>query len=105
MGGIELLPAGREIKSVDRHLPFGLDQRDLDVAVLAGELGADAVKKSRLILRDHLDQGAVRGAVVVNFDLRLHLYLRRGVLLGPHPVAEHAVEVGLVHHARRGCSS
>ena len=44
MLGCELLSAGGEIEDVDRHLPFGIDQRDFDIAFVVCEVGPDAVR-------------------------------------------------------------
>ena len=36
----ELCAFGGKVKHVDRHLAFGFDQRDLDIAVLACEIAS-----------------------------------------------------------------
>ena len=78
MLGREFSARGGEVKHVDRRLTFGIDQRDVDVAVLLGEDRADPVQQAGLILRNDLNQRAVRGARIVKLNLR-----RLGALAGP----------------------
>ena len=88
----------RQIKSVNRHLTFGIDQSDLDVALLVGKTGADAVQEPRPVLSDHLEQRARRRAGVIKFNSGLYLHLGDRIVVGALPVAQHAVQVRLTQH-------
>ena len=56
----ELSSCGGEVEDVYGGLAFGVDEGDVDVAGLVRENGADAVQEPGPVLRDDLDQGAMR---------------------------------------------
>jgi hypothetical protein len=42
--GRQLGPSGGEVEDIDRHLTFGINERDLNVAMLVGEAGTDSMQ-------------------------------------------------------------
>ena len=81
---------GGQVKHVDGGLPFPLfDQSDIDIAFLLGKNRADLVEKSRLVLRNNLDERAVRRAFVIELNLRRLDFFRRADLF-PSPGAREA---------------
>ena len=94
----ELCPFRRQIKSVNRHLTFGINQRDLDVALLMGKTGTDAVQKPRPVLSYHLEQRARGRAGIIKFNPCLYLHLGDRILVRALPVAQHAVQVRFTQH-------
>jgi hypothetical protein len=59
--GFSELFAGRgKVKDVNRHLAFGIDERNLDIAAAFCEAFGDFPQQPSSILRDYLQQAAVR---------------------------------------------
>src|SRR4051812_34368399 len=53
----ELRSGCAQVKNVNRHLAFSVNQRDLDVALMLCQHRTDAVEKTWPVLRNHLHQG------------------------------------------------
>src|SRR5258708_24935386 len=51
----QLLPPRGQIKRIDRHLPLGVNQSDLNIALLVRQAGTDPVQQPRPVLRNHLE--------------------------------------------------
>src|SRR5579862_4376894 len=84
MFAAELLARGFEIEHIDRHLPFGINQGNFDIAVLLGQTGTDAVQNSWTVLSDYLKQSAMRRAFVIKVDSGLNSNFGYPILLSPH---------------------
>src|ERR1700722_2479859 len=65
---IKLRAPNREIKHVDRDLSFGIDQSNLNVAIVSGQSGRDLAQQAGAILSHYLQQGAVRGGSVIEIQ-------------------------------------
>src|ERR1700747_2829402 len=91
----QLRSARRKIENVNRGLPFRINQRNFDIAFLTRELRADAIEQAGLVLRNHLNQCAVRRTRVIKMNLRLYFHLRRAILFGSQAIAQHPLEIEL----------
>src|ERR1019366_4281627 len=89
----ELSARGGEVKHVDRGLAFGVNQRDVDIAFLLCENGADAVQESRLILRNDLNQRAARGTFIVKLNLRCSGNFGGLIFFHFEALPKHALEI------------
>src|ERR1700722_4555856 len=57
-----------EIKDVDCNLSFGVDQSNLNVAIVNRQSGCDLAQQAGAILSHYLQQGAVRGGSVIEIQ-------------------------------------
>src|ERR1700677_413927 len=70
---VEFGAADSEIEDVNGDLPLGIDQGHLDIATVRGQGGGDLAQETGAILGDHLQQGAVGGSGVIEFQACLNL--------------------------------
>ena len=70
--GRELRAILGDVKNVGGGSALGIDQADFDIEVVFRERGADVVEEAGAVQRDDLDDGAVRGALVVHMDSGIH---------------------------------
>jgi len=90
----QLLPVRGEIEDIDRHLPFGVDESNFDVALVMGEAGGHRVQEPWTVLCDHPYQRAVGRALAVELNRGLDLYLGRAfLLLGLHAALQHSIQI------------
>src|SRR5712691_12790869 len=78
LAGVEFGAAGGEVEHVDDLLACSVDERDPDIAPQLGHRRAHLIEQTRPVLSDQLNQSAVRGAGVVETDLRRHLHFGAG---------------------------
>src|SRR5208337_1310959 len=77
----QLLLAAGQIENVNRGLAFRVDESDLDVALVRAERKRDLAQQARKVLRDHLQKRGMTRGLVVEFQLRRHLYLEIGGMI------------------------
>src|SRR6202035_1391671 len=85
---------GREIENVNGHLAFGINERNLNIALLHGKTRTDAIEQARPVLRDDLQNGAARRALVIKLNAGMNFDLVRAGHAAAPAVPQHAVKIG-----------
>src|ERR1022692_2495229 len=91
--GSQLFSPGRQIERIDRHLTFGIDQSDFDIALLMRQARTDPVQQPRPVLRNHLQQRTRRGALIVEINSRRNYNFDTGNFISALTIAQHLVEI------------
>ena len=70
--GGQLVALAGQIEDVDRRFAFGIDQRDLNIALVIAERESDLAQQAGAVLRHDLQQRRVRGRFGVELQARRH---------------------------------
>ena len=103
VSGVSFAPCAGEVEDVDGGFAFGVDERDLDVALVGAEGEAIWREKAGHVLGDDLQQRGVRGRLGVELQARgdldldvvgvVHVAARLEQLLDGDLLRDHVVKV------------